>query len=430
MGAKVRAKDGFWWVVVHHRGGRKWKKIGHSKREAQKVCQKVAAQLALGEFTMEPEKAAPTVADALRSWFDVYKPTFSPSFADVAGTNIDRHLIPAFGSLRITELEERHLLQFIAEKTAETAKPKPLKASTLTNILSVLRRVMALAVDEGAIQRNPCRNLGRLLTKVKRQQSAEVEHVNAWSREEVAKLLGVAHEHEPAFYPLLGFLLQTGCRKGEARAVKWEDIDWGESRALIRRSVSRGKLTPPKSGKARSVALSTALAEILRDLLSERRRQCLKRGWKAVPEFVFCSETGGLLDERNITRTWDRVRRKAQAKGVRPLRLHDARHTYASLALAAGKSVRWVAQQLGHANPELTLRVYAHAMREEESDLSFLDFGASGDTKRHPRGTKRRAAAGTRKPLRATPRRGSLNLEHETGLEPATPTLATWRSTN
>jgi len=118
-----------------------------------------------------------------------------------------------------------------------------------------------------------------------------------------------------------------------------------------------------------------------------------------------------------VTRAWSRLRRKAQKRGVRPLRLHDARHTYASLALASGKSVRWVASQLGHANPELTLRVYAHALREEETDLSFLDFGG---TKRHPRGTKQAASAGERKPRRATPRRGSRKLERETGLEPAT----------
>ena len=86
----------------------------------------------------------------------------------------------------------------------------------------------------------------------------------------------------------------------------------------------------------------------------------------------------------------------------------------------AVQSVRWVASQLGHSNPELTLRVYAHAMREEETDLSFLDFGG---TRRHPRGTERRAVRHTRKPLRVTPRRGSRILERETGLEPATLSL-------
>ena len=89
--------------------------------------------------------------------------------------------------------------------------------------------------------------------------------------------------------------------------------------------------------------------------------------------------------------------------------------------MASGKSVRWVASQLGHANPELTLRAYAHALREEEADLSFLDF--SGGTKRHPRGTELRAAATSRKPPRATSRRGLKNLERETGVEPATLSL-------
>jgi integrase len=126
------------------------------------------------------------------------------------------------------------------------------------------------------------------------------------------------------------------------------------------------------------------LESALRDLLAQRRREALERGWADIPESVFCSVTGGPLDERNVVRTWHRVRRKAQKPGVRPLRLHDARHTFASLAIASGKSVRWVASQLGHANPELTLRVYAHALQEEETDLSFLDFGG---TRRHPRGT-------------------------------------------
>jgi integrase len=427
MAAKLRQKDGFYWVVVHHRGRRKWKKIGRDKSQALKVLHKVSAQLALDEFSMERPKKEQTVEQALRAWHKDYKPTFSPSFAEVAETNIERHLVPAFGSLRLTELAERHVLQFIGERTAEGAKPRPLKASTVLNILSVLRRVLALAADDGEIQRNPCRNLGRLLAKVKRRQSSEVEHVNAWSREEVATLLALAETAEPTFYPFLAFLLHTGARKGEALGLRWEDVDFSGGRVLIRRALVRGTLGTPKSGKARSVALPPALAAILRNLLTERRRGCLKGRWAEVPEFVFCSATGGLLDERNVTRSWQRLRRNAHKKGVRPLRLHDSRHTYASLALASGKSVRWVASQLGHSNPELTLRVYAHALREEETDLSFLDFGG---TRRHPRGTGLRAAAGMRKPPRASRRRGSRNLEHETGLEPATPTLATWRSTN
>ena len=99
--------------------------------------------------------------------------------------------------------------------------------------------------------------------------------------------------------------------------------------------------------------------------------------------------------------------------------------------LFAGRSIRWVADQLGHANPELTVRVYAHALPVEEQDFAFADFGGAED------GTKRLyTAPGSERgledesPAAPTTRRGYENLEHETGLEPATPTLATWRSTN
>ena len=95
----------------------------------------------------------------------------------------------------------------------------------------------------------------------------------------------------------------------------------------------------------------------------------------------------------------------------------DGRHTYASLALASGKSIRWVAAQLGHSNPELTLRVYAHAMPEEDVDLSFLDFGG---TKRHPRGTKDRSTNPARSAPRSNPRRAMGNVARREGLEPPT----------
>ncbi len=116
------------------------------------------------------------------------------------------------------------------------------------------------------------------------------------------------------------------------------------------------------------------MAAALFDLLAMRRRDALAHGWPSVPEWVFCSRKGTALEERNFARRWYRLRRRAQREGIRPLKLHATRHTWATLALQSGKSVRWVADQLGHADPALTLRVYAHAIREAEPDLSFVDF--------------------------------------------------------
>jgi hypothetical protein len=94
------------------------------------------------------------------------------------------------------------------------------------------------------------------------------------------------------------------------------------------------------------------------------------------------------------------------------------------MALAAGKSVRWVADQLGHASPMLTLKIYAHAMREEEGDLSFADF-ATGDGHRWPYTAPHLSNGVIEENAPDLTGRGHWkNLEHETGLEPATPTLA------
>jgi hypothetical protein len=104
------------------------------------------------------------------------------------------------------------------------------------------------------------------------------------------------------------------------------------------------------------------------------------------------------------------VKRRAQKLGVRPLKLHCTRHTWATLALQAGKSIRWVAEQLGRTDPALTLRVYAHAMRDEERDPSFAEFGGPG----------RPYAALLAEREEADARKVAEDLARREGLEPPT----------
>ena len=91
---------------------------------------------------------------------------------------------------------------------------------------------------------------------------------------------------------------------------------------------------------------------------------------------MFCSESGDRWDENNFSRAWRRVQRRAQKQGVRPLPFHSTRHTYATFAIDAGRSIRWVSEQLGHADPAMTLRAYAHVLPRRDEDVSFADFGA------------------------------------------------------
>ncbi len=216
----------------------------------------------------------------------------------------------------------------------------------------------------------------------------------------------------------LGFLFSTGARRGEALGLRWDDVDFESYTLTIRRSITVRRVTTPKSGRARSIRMSPTLASELFDLLGLRRRESLYLGRPEVPAWVFCSTAGTPLEGGNVTRVWLRLRRRAQAQGIRPLRLHDARHTWATHALAAGKSIRWVADQLGHADPALTLRVYAHALNSDESDLSFADFGAPERPYTAPRSDRESASTGN--PLKF--------LAPPGGLEPPTHGLGNRRS--
>ncbi len=383
MASKVRQLKGAWWVVTHYDGKRRKRRVGPTKadkRRAEKIAETINAALALGSFGSE-EREEPLPCDVqVRAWYRTYSPTLKPSTADLYSGLIETHLAPFFGSRDLREIRDRDLLDYIAAKVADGLKPK-----TIRNGLSILRRVYNVLEREGAISRNPAKGIGELIRRVDRAGAQETEEVQFWTRAEAEKLLGLAREHEPRFAPMLTLFFSTGLRRGEALGLQWPDVDFEARTLSIRRSVTASGISTPKSGKARRVPMTDALADLLFDVLAERRRETLARGWPEAPAWVFPSEAGTALHPRNVERVWARLRRRAAKKKVRPLKLHCTRHSWATWALQAGKNVRWVADVLGHADPALTLRVYAHAMRDEETDLSFASFDAPGRPHTAPR---------------------------------------------
>jgi len=430
MAVKVRFDRGAWWLFVHHQGKRWKKRVGSEREAAKEAAKELQRRLASGDIDGPVAHPVALAFDAmLREWHTRYSVTFKPRYAESSGDLIANHLAPYFAGRDVRTLSEGDLLDYTRAKLDDGYAP-----ATILNGLSIVRRVLALAVRDGAIPRNPALGAGRLISRVARTTAAEVGVVESWTRGEVETLLRLAAEHEPRLEPILRFLVSTGARRGEALGLRWEDVDFDRSRITIRRALTKGILVTPKSGKARVVAMPPSLAESLFDLLAQRRAQCLQRGWPELPAWVFTSEAGTPLDEGNLTRQWHRVRRRAQKEGVRPFKLHAARHTFASLALAAGRSIRWVADQLGHANPELTLRTYSHSLPVDEADLAFADFGAGARTQTrenappaHPRGESAFEAEEARG---LTVRLPFGKLERETGIEPATLGLGSRCSTS
>jgi integrase len=147
------------------------------------------------------------------------------------------------------------------------------------------------------------------------------------------------------------FLFMTGMRLGELAGLQWSDLDWTSRRVLVRRQRSGidGELRAPKT------RAGTRWIDLPAALVTE-----LKAHRLATPgEYVFP------IDERNFrSRVWHPALRRA---GLRSIRIHDARHTHASLLIGSGADIVGVSRRLGHANPAITLSTYSHAFTRRDT---------------------------------------------------------------
>jgi integrase len=161
-------------------------------------------------------------------------------------------------------------------------------------------------------------------------------------------------------------------RLGELIALRPGDLDFNGGFIEIRRAFSRGRLTTPKSGKSRRVDMSNGLAETLKQHLVSRKKEALRKGWGEPPELLFYNEAGNRIELSGIRK---RVFYKCLEKGgLRRIRIHDLRHTYATLRISKGDNILDVSKQLGHHSIKITLDTYAHWMPGgKKSEVDELD---------------------------------------------------------
>ncbi len=141
--------------------------------------------------------------------------------------------------------------------------------------------------------------------------------------------------------------------------IQWPDIDWNGKFIEVRRAINRfGEVSTVKTKNGiRRVDLSDHLLETLSDYRRERQQEALKKGRNEIPEWVFASHSGSFTNINCVkTRNFKKVLKKA---GLRSIRFHDLRHTFASQLLSNGTNLLYVSQQLGHCNPGITMKIYA-----------------------------------------------------------------------
>ncbi len=362
MGVKVRQKKKGkgqpWWVFVTHDGRRTSKRVG-DKKAAEEVARQIEAQLALGNYSFEPEKPPATFKEYADSWINVTVPaTCKKSTLQDYKDILRIHVNPVFGECLIADITRGKIKDFLLEKSNSGYAP-----STVTHIKNVLSGILNKALDDEAIPANPVHGLGKFIKKqdVKKK-------IDPLSQSELTKLLNAVAEHYPDHYTLFLVLARTGMRIGEALALQWSDINFAERYIEIKRSLVRGRISTPKSGKSRKVDMSIQLRDALRNYM---KRFALADA-KDVTQYVFTNTEGGLIDKNN----WrPRVYNKAFEKTeIRRRRIHDLRHTYATLRISKGDNIGDVSNQLGHHSVKLTLDIYYHWIPgKKKAEVDALD---------------------------------------------------------
>ena len=356
MGVRVNQWKGAWWLFVHHKGQRRRKRVGpgpQGKKAAELAALKIRARLAEGDtsvLTEAPARPSVTLQNYATQWLASHaQQACKFSTSRIYDVNLRRHVFPILGSLALSALTRSECRQLIT-----ACREKGLSRKSIENICRTVSSVLTQAVEDGLITANPAFRLGRYY----RTGDAPTQEIRPFTREEASLFLETARQLAPREFPLFLCALRTGMRLGELLGLQWGDIDFNGRFIEVRRNLVAGRETTPKSGKTRRVDMSTQLTETLRSLLIARKAEALKKGWGKVPDWVFCNEFGGPLDGDNLRhRVFYKILSKA---GLRRVRFHDLRHTFASLLLQQNESPAYVKEQLGHASIQVTVDVYGH----------------------------------------------------------------------
>ena len=361
---KHAGRKGKWWVYVYYQGREKAKCVGTDEKVAKKIAKQLAAKLTLGDVGLlneEPEAPRRPFEVYFQRWLDTYvKVHCKPATYENYETAFRVHLEPHFRGKDIGAITREDVKQLAyGLLTPPSPETKARSRNTVRATLAPLKAMFNHAIEDGHVTSvNPAL---RILKKSRTDLGDARAKVGFLTREEAQHLLGVCQEEKDlrAHYPLLLCLLRTGMRVGEAIALQWGDLDFNARFATVQRTMDDGqKVTTPKSGKARRVDLSTKLTEVLKALLVDRKRVTLRKGWGELPAWVFVNGAGGAIDADNFRkRVWPKLLEKAE---LRKIRIHDLRHTYASLLIQQGESLAYVKDQMGHSGVGITVDTYGH----------------------------------------------------------------------
>ena len=384
MSSAVPRKDsnGTWWFVVElpAKGDgrrRQVKRRGfRTKADAQAALDDVRVTARQGTYVAP---ARQTLKDFLEDeWLPTAKRELAESTWESYERNIRHHVVPHLGRIQLQALDggmlNRLYTELLASGRVRGTRSPGLKARTVRYVHTIIHA----ALDDAVRWRRVSLNAADQATPPSAKASKAPE-MNVWSGRELAAFLERC-EGDRYYHPWF-FLATTGCRRGEALGLRWRDLDLKGATASIRQQVvpltkesGRGRegriVDRTKGGEPRVIELDSRTIAMLRAWRKLQAQEKLRSETYEDHGLVFPRADGRLFHPEFFSKTFDRRVRQEAFADLPVIRLHDLRHTWATLALKAGVDVKVVSERLGHSSPVVTWTIYQHVVKGMQTDAA------------------------------------------------------------
>jgi integrase len=398
MGVKPRLrKNGFWYLVIDHKGQRKSISTRLRGRAGRKAAHRAAAELerrlSLDDLeTLEARIGSDvTLARYADTWL-ARREDLKIGSSDLYHRVLRKHWLPSLGSRRLTAIRRQEILTVL-----DAMRQGGTKSKTRALRLNVLRSCLNSAVEDGLLTANPAARAGRFLLPTHGERRREVE-LSVFTAEELRWIMQVARVEFPReIYLLVLTLARTGLRPGEGRCLQIADVEFPARQLWVRRTEGRrarkhgaARFNAPKSYQVRRVDMSDQLVAEMQAYLEARQGERLASPWLFPPpsESLVSAHKkrapsgGDLLVQAHRRRSgwyrpdepighttfsefWRRLLSRAKVRYRKP---HGLSHTYATRLIAEavdhgqdGEAIlHYVSKQLGHSSIEITVDYYGH----------------------------------------------------------------------
>jgi len=323
-----------------------------NKKDAERRLNEILSQHDKGIF-IKPGKVI--LGEYLKSWLSDYcKPNLSPRTHELYSYICKKHIIPSLGNILLADLKPQHLQHLYADKLSSGLSNRTVQIIHIT-----LHKALKDAVKTGLLIRNVSDAVDT--PKIQRPE------IHIMTESDINNFLEQAKD--TPYYALFYTSLFTGMRRAELLALRWADVDLILCQIYVTRSMQyldsaspgeRISFKEPKTNKSRRlISLTPSNAIVLREHQENQNnlRLCLGYPVSIDSDLVFSHYDKNPLLPSSITHAWTKLARRCGLHGVR---LHDARHTHASLLLKQGVHPKIVQERLGHGSIQITLDTYSH----------------------------------------------------------------------